>query len=191
MFCNRLNGKCQLKVTMQTRREFLINTSLAATSLSALSMLSSGCTENPASGSSKRKAPNIVYILADDLGYGDVSCLNEDGKINTKNIDSIAKEGMKFTDAHSGSAVCTPTRYGVMTGRYAWRTRLKSGVLGGWSRPLMSVDRMTVASMLKENGYRTGCVGKWHLGWEWASITNSRFPHPWTWPPMFTSKTTG
>lgn len=117
------------------------------------------------------KKPNIVYILADDLGYGDVSCLNENGKINTENVDSIAKEGMIFTDAHSGSAVCTPTRYGVVTGRYAWRTRLKSGVLGGWSKPLMSAERMTVTSMLKANGYNTGCVGKWHLGWEWA-LTN-------------------
>ena len=117
------------------------------------------------------KKPNIVYILADDLGYGDVSCLNENGKINTRNIDSIAKAGMIFTDAHSGSAVCTPTRYGVITGRYAWRTRLKRGVLGGWSKPLMKPERMTVASMLKANGYNTGCVGKWHLGWEW-SLTN-------------------
>ena len=121
--------------------------------------------------SQKHSLPNIVYILADDLGYGDVSCLNEDGKINTQNVDSIAKEGMIFTDAHSGSAVCTPTRYGVMTGRYSWRTRLKSGVLGGWSKPLMKPERMTVASMLKANGYNTGCVGKWHLGWEWA-LTN-------------------
>jgi arylsulfatase A-like enzyme len=127
--------------------------------------------------------PNIVYILADDLGYGDLSCLNPDGKINTPNIDSIAGAGMVFTDAHSGSAVCTPTRYGVMTGRYAWRTRLKRGVLGGWSSPLMATDRMTVASMLKENGYRTGCVGKWHLGWEWA-LTNEAAPvETWTMSP--------
>ncbi len=119
---------------------------------------------------SKSKKPNIVYILADDLGYGDVSCLNENGKIKTKNIDSIAKAGMRFTDAHSGSAVCTPTRYGIVTGRYAWRTKLK-GVLGGWSKPLIKPDRMTVASMLKANGYNTGCVGKWHLGWEWK-LTN-------------------
>ena len=123
--------------------------------------------------------PNIVYILADDLGYGDLSCLNPDGKINTPNIDSIAQAGMVFTDAHSGSAVCTPTRYGVMTGRYAWRTRLKRGVLGGWSRPLMSADRMTVASMLKENGYRTGCVGKWHLGWEWALTDETAAVENW------------
>jgi len=124
-----------------------------------------GCSQNQLKRSTKK--PNIVYIMADDLGYGDVSCLNKNGKIDTKNIDSIAKAGMIFTDAHSGSAVCTPTRYGVVTGRYAWRTKLK-GVLGGWSKPLIKPDRMTVASMLKEHGYNTGCVGKWHLGWDWA-----------------------
>ena len=125
------------------------------------------------------KKPNIVFILADDLGYGDVSCLNENGKIKTSNIDSIARAGMKFTDAHSGSAVCTPTRYGVMTGRYAWRTRLKSGVLGGWDKPLIKSDRMTVASMLKANGYNTGCVGKWHLGWEWALANKEADTEDW------------
>jgi len=151
------------------RRTFLKNCAL---SVGALTF--SGCRSRQVmniENSQKHSLPNIVYILADDLGYGDVSCLNRKGKIKTKNIDSIAKAGMKFTDAHSGSAVCTPTRYGVMTGRYAWRTRLKSGVLGGWSKPLIKPDRMTVASMLKANGYNTGCVGKWHLGWEWA-LTN-------------------
>ncbi len=155
---------------MQTRREFLKKASLAAASLSAISMMTSGCQENLMTETSNRK-PNIVYILADDLGYGDVSCFNENGKINTKNIDSIAKAGMAFTDAHSGSGVCTPTRYGVVTGRYAWRTHLKRGVYGGWHKPLIKPDRMTVASMLKANGYNTGCVGKWHLGWEWH-LTN-------------------
>ena len=82
------------------------------------------------------KKPNIVYILADDLGYGDVSCLNKDSKIHTPNLDRLAKEGMIFTDAHSGSAVCTPTRYGILTGRYCWRSRLKL-------RPLMPVRRKT------------------------------------------------
>ena len=77
--------------------------------------------------------PNIVYILADDMGYGDVSCLNENAAWKTRHIDRLAAEGMVFTDAHSGSAVCTPTRYGVLTGRYAWRTRLKRGVLNGYN----------------------------------------------------------
>jgi len=112
--------------------------------------------------------PNIVYILADDLGIGDVGAFNPQGKIATPNMDRLAAEGMRFTDAHSGSAVCTPTRYGVLTGRYAWRTRLQSGVLWGYSMPLISDGRMTVASMLKQQGYNTACVGKWHLGLEWT-----------------------
>ncbi|HVJ66438.1 MAG TPA: arylsulfatase [Caulifigura sp.] len=111
--------------------------------------------------------PNIVYILCDDLGYGDVHCLNTDGKIATPRMDGLAKEGMIFTDAHSGSAVCTPTRYGILTGRYAWRTKLQSGVLGGISPTLIEPGRMTVASLLKQHGYHTACVGKWHLGLDW------------------------
>jgi arylsulfatase A len=147
------------------RRTFLKSCAL---SVGAVSL--NGCCKQFINAQEPQKPllPNIVYILADDLGIGDVSCFNENGKINTHNIDSIAKAGIKFTDAHSGSSVCTPTRYGVMTGRYAWRTRLKNRVLGGWSKPLMKPDRMTVASMLKASGYNTGCVGKWHLGWEWA-----------------------
>jgi arylsulfatase A-like enzyme len=112
--------------------------------------------------------PNIVFILCDDLGYGDVSCLNPDGKIKTPNMDRIAREGMLFTDAHSGSAVCTPTRYGVITGRYAWRSPLKNGVLGGLSPRLIEQGRMTVASMLKSQGYHTAAIGKWHLGMDWV-----------------------
>ena len=90
------------------------------------------------------------------------------GKIVTPNLDRLAQEGMRFTDAHSGSAVCTPTRYGILTGRYAWQTRLQSGVLFGYSRPLIESSRITVVSMLKELGYRTGCIGKWHLGLKWT-----------------------
>ncbi|MBE0534310.1 MAG: arylsulfatase [Phycisphaerae bacterium] len=112
----------------------------------------------------KPSLPNIVYILADDMGYGDVACLNKDCRIPTPHMDRLAKEGMIFTDAHSGSAVCTPTRYGILTGRYCWRTRLKSGVLWGYSPALIEDGRMTVASLLKKHGYATACVGKWHLG---------------------------
>jgi arylsulfatase A len=109
--------------------------------------------------------PNIVYILADDLGYGDVHCLNpERGKIPTPNLDQMAAEGMVFTDAHSSSSVCTPTRYGILTGRYNWRTHLQQGVLWGFSEPLIDQERMTVADLLKQNGYTTACFGKWHLG---------------------------
>ena len=112
--------------------------------------------------------PNIVYILADDLGYGDVSALNPESKIQTPNIDRLANEGMHFTDAHSGSAVCTPTRYGILTGRYCWRSRLKKGVINGYAEHLIEKDRMTVASLLKQQGYNTACIGKWHLGWDWS-----------------------
>ena len=110
--------------------------------------------------------PNIIYILADDLGYGDLSCLNSESKIKTPHLDRLAAEGMYFTDAHSGSSVCTPTRYGIVTGRYAWRSRLKKGVLGGASNHLINTNRLTVAGLLKKEGYHTAMIGKWHLGWD-------------------------
>jgi arylsulfatase A len=115
--------------------------------------------------------PNIVYILCDDLGYGDLSCLNAKSQLKTPNFDRVAAEGVTFTDAHSGSAVCTPTRYGVMTGRYAWRTKLQSGVLGGLSPRLIEPGRTTVASFLKDRGYHTMCIGKWHLGMDWVKLS--------------------
>jgi arylsulfatase A len=108
--------------------------------------------------------PHIIYILADDLGYGDLSCYNPESKIRTPSIDNMAREGMKFTDAHSPSSVCTPTRYGLLTGRYAWRGALKSGVIEGNFIPLLEENRETVASLLKKNGYHTAVFGKWHLG---------------------------
>lgn len=108
--------------------------------------------------------PNIVYILADDLGYGDVSGLNANGKIHTPNIDRLIKEGMAFTDAHSSDAVCTPSRYGILTGRYCWRSRLQKGVLFSYDPALIKQDQLTVAEFLKQNGYNTACFGKWHLG---------------------------
>jgi len=116
---------------------------------------------------SQSEKPNIIYILADDLGIGDVSVYNKESKIQTKNIDALAKEGMRFTDAHSGSAVCTPTRYGILTGRYAWRTRLQKSVLWGYDTALIARDRFTVANLFKNNGYNTACIGKWHLGLGW------------------------
>ncbi len=120
--------------------------------------------------------PNVIYILADDMGYGDVSILNPEGKIPTPNLDQIAREGMVFTDAHTSSSVCTPTRYGILTGRYNWRSRLKAGVLTGKSKALIPPERTTLASMLKAQGYLTAFMGKWHLGWDWGlkdSVDNS------------------
>jgi arylsulfatase A-like enzyme len=111
--------------------------------------------------------PNIVYVLADDMGYGDVAALNPQCKIKTPNLDKLAAGGMVFSDAHSSSSVCTPTRYGLLTGRYNWRSRLKQGVLYGYDRRLIEADRLTVPAMLREQGYHTACVGKWHLGWDW------------------------
>ncbi len=112
--------------------------------------------------------PNIVLVLADDLGYGDPQCYNPESKIPTPNMDRLAAQGMRFTDAHSPSSVCTPTRYGILTGRFAWRTWLKRGVLGPYGAPLIERGRLTLAKMLKERGYATGCIGKWHLGWNWT-----------------------
>lgn len=118
--------------------------------------------------SQSHQAPNIVYILADDMGIGDASSFNAASKIKTANIDRLANNGIKFTDAHTSSAVCTPTRYGILTGRYNWRSTLKSGVLGGYSPPLINMDRLTVGKLLESAGYHTGFIGKWHLGWDWT-----------------------
>ena len=118
--------------------------------------------------------PNIILILADDLGYGDVACYNKGSKIPTPNLDRLAAEGMRFTDAHAPTSVCTPTRYSILTGRYAWRSRLKHGVLAPWDKPLIAADRLTVASMLKQHGYATACIGKWHLGMTWPTKDGKR-----------------
>ncbi|MFV0445205.1 MAG: sulfatase family protein [Planctomycetaceae bacterium] len=112
--------------------------------------------------------PNVVVILADDMGYGDPQCYNADSKIPTPHLDQLAENGLLFTDAHTPSSVCTPTRYGLLTGRYCWRTRLTKGVLDGFSPPLIDADRPTIASFLKSQGYATACVGKWHLGMQWT-----------------------
>ncbi|MEC9095372.1 MAG: arylsulfatase [Planctomycetota bacterium] len=120
--------------------------------------------------------PNIVFIMADDLGSGDLGCYNPASKIPTPHMDAVAKAGMRFSDAHSPSAVCTPTRYGVLTGRYAWRTRLKNGVCWGYSKSLVTPGRETVASVLKSQGYHTACVGKWHLGFQAPDLTAEDYP---------------
>jgi arylsulfatase A-like enzyme len=143
------------------RRNFL-----KAAGIGIASLAMPGCVNdiNSGSGVAGSKKPNIIFIMADDMGYGDLGCYNKKSKIPTPNMDGLAAEGMRFTDAHSPSAVCTPTRYGVLTGRYCWRSRLKRGVLGGYSPALIDTKRLTVASMLKQYGYATACIGKWHLG---------------------------
>ncbi len=114
--------------------------------------------------------PNIIFILADDMGYGDLGCYNPESKIPTPNMDKLASEGIKFLDAHSPAALCTPSRYGLLTGRYCWRTRLKKGVILGYDEtPLIEKGRSTIASILKEKGYGTACFGKWHLGMNWQT----------------------
>jgi len=145
----------------------LLRTSLLAklAFIAIVSFASPTAADVPAPQSTASQRPNIVYILCDDLGYGDVHALNpRRGKIKTPNIDKLCSEGMTFTDAHGASSVCTPSRYGILTGRYPWRTSLQSGVLLGMSPPLISRTQLTVAEMLKKQGYATGMIGKWHLG---------------------------
>lgn len=134
-------------------------------SLGGMAVLS-GCAQQP----QEQKKPNIVFIFADDMGYGDVSALNENSKLQTLNIDRIANEGVIFTDAHSSSSVSTPSRYSLLTGRYNWRSDLKAGVLMGYNKALIAPDRRTIASVLRDQGYQTACIGKWHLGWDWNNI---------------------
>jgi arylsulfatase A-like enzyme len=116
-----------------------------------------------------KSLPNIIFVLADDMGYGDMGCNNPEGRIPTPNLDHLAARGMRFTDAHAASAVCTPSRYCALTGRYAWRTRLKRGIVWEWDGALIEPGRLTLAGLLKQRGYTTACLGKWHLGWEWTT----------------------
>jgi arylsulfatase A len=112
--------------------------------------------------------PNIVVLYADDLGYGDVHVYNPDrGRIPTPHLDRLATEGMRFTDAHSSSGVCSPSRYTLLTGRYHWRTQLKAGIVNAWDQPLIESNRLTIAGLAKSHGYQTAAIGKWHLGWDW------------------------
>ena len=120
--------------------------------------------------------PNIIHILADDMGYGDLGCNNPDSKIPTPNLDRLAKQGMRFTDAHASSSVCTPSRYNILTGRYCWRSHLKRGIVWEWDALLINSDQKTVAHLLREQGYHTACLGKWHLGWNWP-MKNGKHPN--------------
>ena len=134
-------------------------TAILLTLLSLLSGLASA---------SEPPRPNVVLILADDMGYGEIEALNPArSKIPTPFLNELASQGRAFTDAHSASSVCSPTRYAMLTGRYAWRTRLQQGVLTGNDRPLIAADRKTLGHFFQENGYATAVVGKWHLNYEY------------------------
>lgn len=160
--------------SLGSRRRFLQTFAACFLSLCAAGLSISSADGKPLA--EERGSPNIVFILADDLGYGDVHCLNpEHGKIPTPGADRLAAEGMIFTDAHSGSSVCTPTRYGLLTGRYSWRTRLQQGVATGFAPCLIAEDRPTVAGFLREQGYHTGIVGKWHLDFQYQEPDTGQF----------------
>ena len=130
-----------------------------------------GCTDRE---QPKPNHPNIIYILADDLGYGDLKYYNNKSKIKTPHLDQLARQGMAFMDMHSTSSVCTPTRYSILTGEYAWRTRLKKGVLWSYGPMMIPDEKETVAKLLQRNGYQTAVVGKWHLGLDWQLKTSYR-----------------
>ena len=120
--------------------------------------------------------PNIIVILADDMGRDSVSAFNKGFGFQTPYIDKLASEGMSFMEGHSGSAFCTPTRYGLLTGRYSWRSRLKKFIVPKWDAPLIEEGRVTLASMLKDQGYDTAMIGKWHLGWNWPFVSKETVP---------------
>lgn len=136
--------------------------------LLATTLLAAVATPSFSAADETATKPNIVYILADDMGIGDVSALNPKSAWQTPNIDRLAREGMKFTDAHSASGVCSPSRYTLLTGRYSWRGRLKQGVLQGYDPGLIETGRLTVPEFLRQHGYATAMIGKWHLGIDWV-----------------------
>lgn len=124
-----------------------------------------------------KKKPNVILILADDMGYGDVSALNESAGFITPNFDRMCDEGIAFTDAHATSAVCSPSRYGLLTGRYNWRSALKRGVLGGCDPALIEKGRMTIGTLFQNQGYRTAAIGKWHVGMDFENVNDDIMDH--------------
>ena len=142
---------------MQTLR---LHSSLLALALSC------GCSSGPQA--EPPRLPNVVVLYADDLGYGDLGCYNPESRIATPHIDRLASEGMRFVDAHSSSGICTPSRYGLLTGRHHWRKFHE--IVESFGPPVIEPERLTVPEMMRMHGYRTACFGKWHLGWDWAAI---------------------
>ena len=142
--------------------------------LASLLLVSLQLTGRCETGMQQVPNPNIICMLADDLGYGDIACYNENAKIETPYLDQLADQGMRFTDAHSSSAVCSPTRYALLTGRYNWRSQLQKGVLWYWDEPLIESDRLTIGDLLSNSGYATACIGKWHLGWDWPTRDDAK-----------------
>ncbi len=131
-------------------------------------VLAGAASASPAKDAAAVAKPNIIVVLADDLGYGDVHCFDPDHcKVPTPNIDRLAEQGLRFTDAHAGTSVCTPSRYALLTGRFCWRSRLQVHVVGHYGTPVIAPDRLTLPKMLQQQGYLTACIGKWHLGWDW------------------------
>ena len=159
-------------MTVACRRDFLKALGAGAAAMALPRWIAA--TESSALNAPAGRKPNIVYILADDMGYGDLACQNPKSKIPTPNLDRLAAQGVRFTDAHAPTAVCTPTRYAILTGRYCWRSRLKKGVLGPWGETLIEAGRLTVAALLRQHGYASACIGKWHLGWTWPTKDGGR-----------------
>ncbi|HKJ68544.1 MAG TPA: arylsulfatase [bacterium] len=148
---------------MQSRREFL-----RTVALGSLAFLLPCCSRV----NNQTAPPNILFIMADDMGYGDPGCYNPESKAPTPTIDRLAREGMRFTDAHAPGAVCVPSRYGLLTGRYPFRMTREPGT------SLIAPDRMTIGTLMQEHGYHTGCVGKWHLGFDGGTKLDRDFSTP-------------
>ena len=159
---------------MSTDRPPTLRTITRSGTWSAITVMVLTAGLNPAHAADR---PNIVVILADNMGYGDVHDLNPDSRVPTPNLNRLMKSGMAFTDAHTPSAVRTPTRHRLITGRYCWRSRLKKWVQNGYEKPSIEDDRPTIASFLKANGYRTGIVGQRHLGLGFVGPSDDRIDY--------------
>ncbi len=167
---------------MSAKNKIWAEALLAVTTLVVAAVVFAFTTQDAKEAFLKKERPNIVFIFADDMGYGDPRCYNPESKIPTPNMDKLAQEGMRFTDAHAASSVCTPSRYSFITGKYAWRSRLKSEVLwSGYDDPLIDKNEVTVADALQAEGYATAVVGKWHLGINFQKPRGVGFVKPKDW----------